>query len=242
MRCSLVPTLEYDGKPLYESNVICEFLEEGKQLEHVFEVGYHRSISYIILVYPTHGLTLQPSDPYQRAISRIWSDYITSRVIPAFHRFLQFQPGQSAQPLSELRAEFHEKLREFTTEMDEEGPYFFGTEPKLVDFVMAPFAVRLWVFDKYKEGGSGCLLWAKGASMRPRGRGGGSGLVRLKVGRVLGIRRVGRISITPSIRNSEYQAFSPCFHVRLADNIPDSADNVAQSELAKATRSGWGVP
>ena len=28
---SLVPTLEYDGKPLYESNVICEFLEEGRQ-------------------------------------------------------------------------------------------------------------------------------------------------------------------------------------------------------------------
>ena len=39
--------------------------------------------------------------------------------------------------------------------MDKEGPYFFGKEPKLVDFVMAPWAVRLWVFDKYKDGGLG---------------------------------------------------------------------------------------
>ena len=36
--------------------------------------------------------------------------------------------------------------------MDETGPFFFGEEPSLVDFVMAPWAIRLWVFDHYKGG------------------------------------------------------------------------------------------
>lgn len=61
----LVPTLQYDNKPLYESTVVCEFLEDA---------------------YPDHGPKLLPSDPYARAKLRIWTDFITSRVIPSFHR------------------------------------------------------------------------------------------------------------------------------------------------------------
>ena len=30
--------------------------------------------------------------------------------------------------------------------------FFIGTEPTLVDIVLAPWAVRLWVFDHYKGG------------------------------------------------------------------------------------------
>lgn len=61
----LVPTLKYDNKPLYESTVVCEFLEDA---------------------YPDHGPKLLPSDPYARAKLRIWTDFVTSRVIPSFHR------------------------------------------------------------------------------------------------------------------------------------------------------------
>lgn len=61
----LVPTLQYDNKPLYESTVVCEFLEDA---------------------YPDHGPKLLPSDPYVRAKLRIWTDFVTSRVIPSFHR------------------------------------------------------------------------------------------------------------------------------------------------------------
>ena len=67
----LVPTLacpQKDGtsKPLYESNIICEYLDE---------------ISLAPSLYPT--------DKYQKARMKIWIDHITSRIIPAFHRFLQ---------------------------------------------------------------------------------------------------------------------------------------------------------
>lgn len=127
----LVPTLQYDNKPLYESTVVCEFLEDA---------------------YPDHKPKLLPSDPYDKARVRIWTDFVTSRIIPAFHRFLQFQPGKSASTIDHVRAEFLDKLLEFAREMDTEGPFFLGKEPSLIDFVIAPWAVRLWVFDHFKGG------------------------------------------------------------------------------------------
>ena len=127
----LVPTLEYDNKPLYESTVVCEFLEDA---------------------YPDHGLKLLPSDPYTRARMRIWTDFVGTRIIPAFHRFLQFQTGQSSSTLDKVRSDFLETLRQFADAMDEDGPFFLGKEPSLADFVLAPWAVRLWIFDHWKGG------------------------------------------------------------------------------------------
>jgi len=116
----LVPTLQYDNKPLYESTVIGEFLEEA---------------------YPEHGPRLMPEDPFLRARTRIWTDFTTSRIIPAFHRFLQFQPMSDEEGLDEVRKEFLGKLKEFTREADEEGPFFLGKEPSLIDLVIAPWIV-----------------------------------------------------------------------------------------------------
>ena len=126
-----MPTLQYDNKPLYESTVICEFLEDA---------------------YPDHGSKLLPSDPYERARSRIWTDFVSTRVIPAFHRFLQFQPDDSGSSIDKVRSEFLDTLTQFTQAMDQTGPFFGGEEPMLIDFVMAPWAVRLWVFDHFKGG------------------------------------------------------------------------------------------
>ena len=67
----------------------------------------------------------------------------TSRIIPAFHRFLQFQPMDDKAGLDEVRQEFVGKWKELTKEMDETGPFFFGEEPSLIDFVIAPWAVSM---------------------------------------------------------------------------------------------------
>lgn len=119
----LVPTLQYDNKPLYESTVICEFLEDA---------------------YPDHGPHLLPKDPFDRARTRIWTDFCTSRIIPAFHRFLQYQPMDDKEGLEGVRKEFLDKLKEFAKEMDTEGPFFLGNEPSLIDFVVAPWMVSTW--------------------------------------------------------------------------------------------------
>lgn len=116
----LVPTLEHDNKPLFESGIINEFLEDA---------------------YPTHGPKLRSDDPHERARQRIFTDFVSTRVIPAFHRFLQFQEGNHEGTLEEKREDFLKTLRDWTAEMHPEGPYFGGGEPNLVDFQMAPWAV-----------------------------------------------------------------------------------------------------
>ncbi|KAI4118344.1 MAG: hypothetical protein LQ338_007421 [Usnochroma carphineum] len=131
----LVPTLSYQNEPLYESNVICEFLEDA---------------------FPDHGPRLLPNDAYQKARCKIWMDFVTTRIIPGFHRFLQWQPSDSAPPIDGVRKEFLGTLREFAEAMmekDGEGPWFGGKKIGMVDLVLAPWALRLWVFDYFKDGG-----------------------------------------------------------------------------------------
>jgi len=140
----LVPTLQYDNKPLYESTVICEFLEE---VPNPFASRDSTPISRLLTpspaqAYPDHKPHLLPKDPYDRARTRIWTDYCTSRIIPSFHRFLQFQPMSDEQGLAEVRREFLGHLKEFAKEMDPEGPYFLGPEPSLIDLVVVPWAIR----------------------------------------------------------------------------------------------------
>jgi glutathione S-transferase len=196
----LVPTLEYDAKPLYESTVICEFLEDA---------------------YPDHGPRLLPSDPYERARTRIWTDFCTSRIIPAWHRFLQFQPASDEVGLKTVRDEFLGKLKEFAAEMHSEGPFFLGSEPSLIDFVVAPWVQRLWVFDHFKGG----------VGIPAEGDGGGDDKVwgRLRKWKAA-------VEQRPSIRDttSEREKYLSIYQ--------KYADDTAQSEMAKASRAGRGVP
>ncbi|KAI1424873.1 putative glutathione S-transferase [Xylaria sp. FL1777] len=203
----LVPTLEVaPGKPLYESNILCEYLDEH---------------------YADHKPQLRPSDDYERARCRIWTDFVTTRVIPAYHRLLQFQPasydGDGAARLDELRAEFRKHLLEFTAEMADaaEGPYFAGRDIGLVDIALVPFATRLWVFEEFKGGlripeeGKGGEDEAKWARWR------------------VWLRAVQeRDSFKKTL--SEREHYLPIYK--------RYADDVAQSEMAKATRAGRGVP
>ncbi|KAF2800775.1 glutathione S-transferase [Melanomma pulvis-pyrius CBS 109.77] len=195
----LVPTLQYNNKPLYESAVLVQFLDDA---------------------YPTHTPHLLPADAYERARTRIWIDFTTSRLIPSFHRFLQHQGGGEA--LREKRAEFLGYLKEFAREMEGgAGPYFLGSEFSLVDVVVAPWAVRLWVFDYFKgglgipgpgEGGEDEGVWE-----------------RWRVW-------VGAVEARESVRRtlSEREFYLPIYQ--------RYAEDRAQSELAKATRAGRGVP
>lgn len=122
--------------------------------------------------------------------------------------------------LDEVRREFLEKLKELAKELDPTGPFFLGEEPSLIDFVIAPWIVRLWVFDEFK-GGLGI----------PESESGEDGAVwkRLRVW-------MRALEERPSIRDttSEREHYLPIYQ--------RYADDKAQSELAKATRKGRGVP
>jgi len=191
----LVPTLEYENKPLYESTVVCEFLEEA---------------------YPSATPKLLPSDPYTKARVKIWTDFVTSRIIPAFHRFLQYQAKLASDSgLEKVRLDFLEQVKQFTQEMDAEGPYFLGKELSLIDLILAPWAVRFWVFDHFKGG----VKLPKEEAWAQRFE-----------------KWLQAVESRDSVVNStsEKEHYLPIYQ--------RYADDVAQSELAKATREGKGVP
>lgn len=206
----LVPTLSCptgpQPRPLYESTVILEYLEEA---------------------YPNHKPHFLPQDPYERARARIWIDYVTSRIIPSFHRFLQYQPAEAQNAagdagLYEARQEFLGHLKAWTKEMHPEGPFFLGSSVSLPDLVLAPWAVRLWVFDEFKSGGLGIPV---------EGQGGSDEAVWSRWRKWLSAIEE-RKSIQETTSEMEY--YLPIYK--------RYADNTAQSELAKATRAGRGVP
>ncbi|PLB45427.1 putative glutathione S-transferase [Aspergillus steynii IBT 23096] len=205
----LVPTLSVPtsegSRPLYESNVVLEYLEEA---------------------YPDRSPRLLPEDPYERARARIWVDFVTSRVISAFHRFLQYQPSSADEDavaeLDRHRQEFLDLLKQWARELHPEGPFFLGDQISLPDLVLGPWAIRLWVFDEFKVGGLG---------VPAEGQGGEDEAVWRRWRKW-----VKAIEERRSFREtmSDAQQYRPIYK--------RYADNVAQSELAKATRSGRGVP
>jgi len=190
----LIPTLQYDNKPLYESTVICEFLEDA---------------------YPSHSPRLLPSDPYEKARVRIWIDFVTSRIIPSFHRFLQYQSkGEGDEGLTKVHNDFLNTLKQFSEEIDSSGPFFLGEKLSLIDLILAPWAVRLWVFDHFKGG-----LHIPQGPMWEKWR-----------------KWLYAVQNRPSVvsTTSLEEHYLPIYQ--------RYADDTAQSELAKATREGRGVP
>lgn len=148
-------------KPIYESIVIAEYLDE-----HYSDTS-------------KHGPRLLPSGDdslaaYERARCRLWIDHISSRIVPAFYRFLQHTPEKDAQyTIEAAREELLKQIKVFAKELielDDErqelgqpgGPWFMGERCSLVDITLIPWAVRLFLIDHYKPGGVGIPEAGKG--------------------------------------------------------------------------------
>jgi len=119
----LVPAVEYKGKALYESLILCEFFEDA---------------------YPSTK-SMFPADPVDRAVARIWLDHISKTFIPAHHKLLQVQdPAKQKEHLQET----YEFQRKFAAAV--KGPYFFGEEFGIVDIAIAPWVIRDWVIQDHR--------------------------------------------------------------------------------------------
>lgn len=131
-----------EQKPLYESTVVCEYLDEAYAEED------------------THGPRLLPSgegNAYERARCRLWIDHISSKIVPGFYKFIQHTPDK-AYSIEEARSEFLGHIAAWVREMDHDegsGPWFLGDRFSLVDVMLAPWARRLFLIDHYKPGGVG---------------------------------------------------------------------------------------
>ncbi|KAK9897987.1 glutathione-S-transferase [Cystobasidium minutum MCA 4210] len=120
----LVPAATYYGKPLNESQVILEFLEDA---------------------YPDKGPKLRPEDPYLRARMRLTIDHISKNIIPAFFRLLQAQEDDKR---DEARNDLVNALDKFGKEV--KGPYWAGEDITFADLVLAPFSLREYILKEHR--------------------------------------------------------------------------------------------
>ncbi|OTA91511.1 hypothetical protein M434DRAFT_22394 [Hypoxylon sp. CO27-5] len=221
----LVPTLavpveeEKKGKgkgkkrrPLYESAVICEYLNEA----------YDDKSKY--------GQGLLPKDAYERARCRLWIDHISNKIIPGFYRFLQHTP-EKEYSIEDARANFLGHIKTLVNEMlenesegEESGPWFLGQTFSLVDVMLAPWAKRLFLIDHYKPGGLG--IPAPGQAGNDEG------------GKVWARWRKWFDAITS--RQSVKDTWSDDEQYIAA--YRRYAEDTTQSEVAKATRKGERLP
>ncbi|KAK4199812.1 thioredoxin-like protein [Triangularia verruculosa] len=135
----LIPTLvlppgENDKqRVLYESVIVCEYLDEQYN----------------------SGTKLLPWDPYERARTRLWVNFVEKKLVTGWYRFIQHTPEKSYS-IEEVREEFLGNLKTFVKEMDGEGEGWFRKDGfSLVDVSFVPWAGRLWLIDHYKPGGVG---------------------------------------------------------------------------------------
>ena len=118
------PVLRVDGEAIFESAVICEYLDE------------------------TAAPRLHPEDALQRAWHRSWMEFgsATLNTIGAFYN----APNEEA--LAARAAELRAKFRQVEAAMGS-GPYFAGEQFSMVDAVFGPVLRYFDVFDEIGDFG-----------------------------------------------------------------------------------------
>ena len=124
-----VPVLWHDGRPVYESSIINEYLEE-------------------IVSTPA----LLPEDAGRRALARFWIDFCNTRFMPAYFNLLKERNPDRRAP---LKAALMEHLQFIETlalaDINEAEPYWMGRDVTLVDYAFYPFFERFASVETYRD-------------------------------------------------------------------------------------------
>lgn len=119
------PVLLADTTPVFESAVICEYLDE------------------------TLGPRLHPADPLQRARHRGWMEF-GSAVLDTIWRYYT---APDAQTLQAQREALQARFAQLEQALDPAGPWFAGSAFTLVDAVFAPVFRYFDTFEAVGEDG-----------------------------------------------------------------------------------------
>lgn len=110
-----VPVLIHNGKPICESVVILEYIDEA---------------------YGTTGPSLLPADPYERAVARFWVDYIDQKlVIPWKVAFTADEEEEKTEGINQMLAAAH-TLEGALKECSMGKPFFGGDSVGHVDIAL----------------------------------------------------------------------------------------------------------
>jgi glutathione S-transferase len=137
-----VPVLEVDGVVLFESAVICEYIDE------------------------TQGAPLHPADPLEKARDRSWIEATSTLGGSAYMMMI----SDDEEATREHAAKAHATLERLESQID--GPLWRGDEMCIVDAAAAPMLQRLWWTDEIVDMGlfkdlPACTKWATALIDRP---------------------------------------------------------------------------
>ena len=117
-----VPVVVVDGRSIYESAVIGEYLDE---------------------IYPE--VKLMPDDPYERAQVRIWTDYVATRLSGPQSRI---RKAENPEDVKDEWPKLHEALEYIERHLKStEGQWFVGGKFGMADINFLPFIDRLPAMD-----------------------------------------------------------------------------------------------
>ena len=117
------PVLLVDGEPLFESAVICEYLDE------------------------TLAPRLHPPDPLERARQRGWMEF-GSAVLDTIAGYYN---AVDAQSLQARRNDLQARFMQLEQVLPDDGPYFAGSSFGMVDAVFGPVFRYFDVFEQLGE-------------------------------------------------------------------------------------------
>uniref|UniRef100_A0A0E0BCZ6 Glutathione S-transferase n=1 Tax=Oryza glumipatula TaxID=40148 RepID=A0A0E0BCZ6_9ORYZ len=136
-----VPVLIHNGKPIAESRVIVEYLDEA------FAAGAGGST----------GASVLPSDPYERAVARFWAAYVDDKLGSPWYTILfARERGEkveaAARAISALETveagAFRDRSSEGKTTNAAAAPFFGGDSIGFVDVVLGSYLGWFRVIEK----------------------------------------------------------------------------------------------
>ncbi|CAL5187214.1 unnamed protein product [Lathyrus oleraceus] len=117
-----IPVLIHNGKPICESLVIVEYIDD---------VWNDRS-------------PLLPSDPYQRSQARFWADYVDKKIYEAGRKVYRTKEGEEQEA---AKKEFLDMLKLLEKQLGDKV-YFGGDRFGLVDIALVPFYSWFEAYEK----------------------------------------------------------------------------------------------
>jgi len=142
-----VPVIRIDDTvSLFESNAICEYLDE------------------------TIGPRLSPEDPVARAVNRAWTDYVPTFAEAVTGSAYAKTEAEYNEAVTKIPVAF-ERLEQALAKQGA-GPFFNGAKYSLVDAAYVPFLQRYFYLDRVKTVGQiekfpRVKAWAEALLKRP---------------------------------------------------------------------------
>ncbi|KAL0320543.1 UNVERIFIED_CONTAM: putative glutathione S-transferase parC [Sesamum radiatum] len=117
-----IPVLIHNGKPVCESTIIVEYIDE---------------------VWRDKAAPLLPSDPYERANARFWADYIDRKIFGTA-KLVWMGTGEVQET---AKKDIIESLKLLESELGEK-PFFGGNIFGFVDVSLIPISSRFYALEK----------------------------------------------------------------------------------------------